>query len=107
MSAASTLTAVGPWECVAAEFGEKGTDNEGLVAFWVRMPEPRLCKADADVIGAAPRLKEINAELLEALKEWTLPIAEKLYRGERINETDAAFLLKVVRDAIAKAEGRP
>jgi len=84
------------------DFGEKGTDNEGLVAFWVRMPEPRLCKADADVIGAAPRLKEINAELLEALKAVLETCLSPDYEGA---PSEAAVKLMVA--AIAKAEGRP
>lgn len=40
-----------PLECVAAEFGEG--DNQGLVAFWVKMSDPRLCKVDADLITAS------------------------------------------------------
>ena len=42
------------WECVASEFGED--ENEGLVAFWVRMEKPTLCFAHADLISAAPTL---------------------------------------------------
>jgi len=100
MSTASTLTSVGSWECVAAEFGEKDTENEGLVAFWVRMPEPRLCKADAGLIGDAPRLKEINAALLEALR-----LARDAWDTK--SEKRNAVAWEAMNAAIAAAEGRP
>lgn len=85
-----------PWKCVAAEFGEDGTENEGLVAFWVRMPKPCISMAHADLIAAAPELLEALKHICNyidkegpAAKEWQA-ISEWCERGQ---------------SAIARAEG--
>jgi hypothetical protein len=61
----------GPVECVAAEFGEG--ENKGLVALWVKMAEPHLSKADADLVTEAfavcNRLDMTPLEMEQRIKE--------------------------------------
>jgi hypothetical protein len=85
----------GPWECVAAEFGEG--ENEGLVAFWVRMPEPCLCKADANLIAAAPDMREALTKLQWYDDGWCLVCGHSPKEG---HQRDC-----FIGAAIAKADG--
>ncbi len=86
----------GPWECLSAEFGEEGT-----IKFEVKMTEQVICKADANLIAAAP-------DLLEACK-WLLFHAENgrrwktvAHRGLDFTDDEFEGRLKTV---ITKAEG--
>lgn len=72
----------------------------------VRMEPWDTMDADARLIAAAPetaaerdRLKEVNAELLAALKE-----AHQIARGEHPNADPMLRLFELTRAAIAKAE---
>jgi hypothetical protein len=43
------------WTCSAFEFGEPGSDNEGLIAFWMKPPtaHTRIGIRDATKVAAA------------------------------------------------------
>lgn len=89
-------------KCVAAEFGEHGTDNEGLVAFWVRMEEPRLCKADANLIGGAWDLLENLKDAVRFLDALETKLGHAAFVDAMPNNCHGR---NDMRTAISEAEG--
>jgi hypothetical protein len=85
------------WKCVAAEFGEG--KNAGLVALWMRMDNPSISKADANLVEAA---QDMYAALKDA--EWAnngaCPQCGMSYRNQEHQPKC------ILANAIAKADGQ-
>lgn len=59
----------GPWTCISAEFGKV---EEGTIKFEVKMNEQIICKADANLIAAAPDMYDaLNAIANMQVQETT------------------------------------
>ena len=86
------------WKCIAMEFGDK--ENAGLVAFWMQMSEPCICKQYAALAESAP-------DLLEALKDATARLESFIGSDCECDNThlqnETTCCLCEYRAAIAKA----